>query len=105
MYPKFWHDRKRLIEEYVIEPPLSWSILQPSHFTDNAMSQLLAKRNEEKPVYMVGYDPRTRFSFTTLKDYAEASAKVIKDRERQFFVTYEILNLADGLSRVCEGSW
>ena len=86
------HDRKKQIEEYLVESRLNWSILQPSHFTDNAMGQLLGKRHEEKPVYMAAYDPSVKFSFTTLRDYAEASVKVIKVREGHFFATYEILS-------------
>ncbi|KAJ9603040.1 hypothetical protein H2200_012335 [Cladophialophora chaetospira] len=86
------HDRKKQIEEYLVEAPLDWSILQPSHFTDNAMGQLMAKRNEEKPVYMAAYDPSVKFSFTTLRDYAEASVKVIREGPKHFFATYEILS-------------
>lgn len=34
------HDRKRLTEEYLVESGLWYTILQPSHFVDNAMGRL-----------------------------------------------------------------
>ena len=86
------HDNKRQIEEYLVESSLRYTILQPSHFTDNAMPMLLAQKNAEKPVYMAAYNPGTKFSFTTLRDYAEASVKVISEPEWHFFATYQILS-------------
>ena len=86
------HDNKKKIEEYLVESPLIYTILQPSHFTDNSMPGLLAQKDAEKPVYMAAYDPDVKFSFTTLQDLAEASMKVIKAPERHFYATYQILS-------------
>ncbi|KIW86983.1 uncharacterized protein Z519_12448 [Cladophialophora bantiana CBS 173.52] len=86
------HDRKRLVEEYLVESPLNYTILQPSHFTDNSIGQLLAQRDADAPVYMAPYDPAVKFSFTTLRDHAEASVKVIRERHRHYFATYQILS-------------
>ncbi|EXJ57806.1 uncharacterized protein A1O5_12364 [Cladophialophora psammophila CBS 110553] len=86
------HDRKRLVEEYLVESPLTYTILQPSHFTDNSIGPLLAQRDADAPVYMAPYDPTVKFSFTTLRDHAEASVKVIQERHRHFFATYQILS-------------
>ena len=51
------HDRKRYIEEYLCESPLAYTILQPSHFADNAMGRLLDLRDSPHPVFTAAHDP------------------------------------------------
>ncbi|KIW20210.1 hypothetical protein PV08_00785 [Exophiala spinifera] len=86
------HDRKRYIEEYLTESMLPYTILQPSHFTDNAMAHLVAQKDSDRVVFHAAHSPEVAFSFTTLKDYAEASAKVIQERERHLYATYQLVS-------------
>lgn len=86
------HDRKRLIEEYLCESSLNYTILQPSHFADNAMPRLLAQKDSQHPVFVAAHDPEVAFSFTCLRDHAEASAKVIRERSKHFFATYQLVS-------------
>lgn len=86
------HDRKRLIEEYLCESSLSYTILQPSHFADNAIGRLLAEKDSEAPVFLATHDPEVSFSFSCVRDHAEASAKVIQERSRHFFATYQLVS-------------
>ena len=41
---------------------------------------------------MALFEPSVEFSFTILRDHAEASVKVIKDSERHLFARYEIVS-------------
>ncbi|KAL6249004.1 hypothetical protein RBB50_004067 [Rhinocladiella similis] len=86
------HDRKRYVEEYLTESMLPYTILQPSHFADNAMGHLVAQMDSDRVVFHAAHSPDTAFSFTTLKDYAEASVKVILERERHFYATYQLVS-------------
>lgn len=88
------HDRKRLIEEYLVESGLAYTILQPSHFADNAMGRLLALRDspDPNPVFVAAHDPEVAFSFSCVRDHAEASVKVIRERARHFYATYQLVS-------------
>ncbi|KAK4498604.1 hypothetical protein PRZ48_011263 [Zasmidium cellare] len=84
------HDRKRLIEEHLIESGLPYTILQPSHFADNAIDRLVSQKEADHPVFTGMHDPNVAFSFTCVKDHAEVSAKVIREREKHFYATYQL---------------
>jgi hypothetical protein len=71
---------------------LPYTILQPSHFTDNAIGPLVAQMDKERPVFSAPHSVQTRFSFTSLHDYAEASAKVIRERSKHFYATYQLVS-------------
>ncbi|KIW90510.1 uncharacterized protein Z519_09157 [Cladophialophora bantiana CBS 173.52] len=86
------HDRKRLIEEYLCESSLCYTILQPSHFADNAISRLMAEKDCQAPVFMAAHDPEVAFSFSCVRDHAEASVKIIQERSRHFFATYQLVS-------------
>jgi len=86
------HDRKRYVEEHLTESMLPYTILQPSHFTDNAIGQIVAQKDAERPVFRAAHSVQTPFSFTSLHDYAEASAKVIKERSKHFYATYQLVS-------------
>ena len=84
------HDRKRMIEEYLCESPLNYTILQPSHFADNAIGALLAQKDSSHPVFTAAHDPEVSFSFSCIRDFADVSVKVIQERSRHFFATYQL---------------
>ena len=86
------HDRKRLIEEYLVESSLPYTILQPSHFADNAIGRMIAQKDAEAPVFFAAHDPAVVFSFSCLRDHAEASIKIIDERSRHFFATYQLVS-------------
>ena len=84
------HDRKRHIEEYLTESSLPYTILQPSHFADNAVGRLIAQKDSPSPKFVAAHDPEVRFSFSCVRDLAEVSSKVIRERSRHFFATYQL---------------
>ncbi|KAJ9603452.1 hypothetical protein H2200_012230 [Cladophialophora chaetospira] len=84
------HDRKRQIEEYLCESPLKYTILQPSHFADNAMGRLLSLKDSPDPVFVAAHDPEVAFSFSCLRDHAEVSEKIIRERSKHFYATYQL---------------
>ncbi|KAJ9636916.1 hypothetical protein H2204_005062 [Knufia peltigerae] len=86
------HDRKRYVEEYLTESMLPYTILQPSNFTDLSMGPLIAQKDATKITHRALFNPETAFSFTTLLDYAEASVRVIRERSRHFYATYQTVS-------------
>lgn len=86
------HDRKRLVEEYLCESSLKYTILQPSHFADNALPRMVAQKDSDNPTFIAAHDPEVAFSFSSLHDYAEASVKVILERSKHFFATYQLVS-------------
>ncbi|PVH72204.1 NAD(P)-binding protein [Cadophora sp. DSE1049] len=88
------HDRKREIEEYLCESPLAWTVLQPSHFMDNTIARILQLKDspEPDPVYMAAQNPEIAFSFSCVYDLAEVSVKVIEERSKHFYATYQLVS-------------
>jgi len=84
------HSTKALAEEYLIESFLPYTILQPSHFADNLpIAKLMS---EEKPVYPAPYNPETVFTWTMTKDLGEAGARILEQREKHYFATYQCVS-------------
>ena len=86
------HDRKRFIEEYLCESPLTWTILQPSHFMDNTIGHILQLKDSPDPTFLAAQNPEVSFSFSCVHDFAEASVKVIEERSKHFFATYQLVS-------------
>lgn len=88
------HDRKRYIEEYLSESPLSWTVLQPNHFMDNTIGRILQLQNspDPSPVWMHPQNPEISFSFSCVHDFAEAAVRVIEQRSDHFFATYQLVS-------------
>lgn len=86
------HIRKRDIEEFLCESSLPYTILQPSHFMDNSMPRLIDQRHAEHPVFVASHDSKIAFSFSCLHDYAEASVKIIRERSKHFYATYQLIS-------------
>ena len=86
------HDRKRHIEEYLCESTLPYTILQPSHFADNAMPRMLALMKSPRPVFMAAHNPAVSFSFSCTFDLAQVSAKVIREGSKHYFATYQLVS-------------
>jgi uncharacterized protein YbjT (DUF2867 family) len=80
------HDVKRLVEEYLIESGLNWTILQPTHFLQNT-NPVEAVR---KGVLSVPYNPANEMGFLDLRDLARV-VRVILDRpEKHYRARYEL---------------
>ena len=86
------HDCKRYVEEYLIESGLPYTILQPSTFIEQFPLQKLL--SEEHPVFPARRDPTVPFSYTNLIDYGEAAAKVLEERQKHFWATYQLVSTA-----------
>lgn len=84
------HDRKRYVEEHLLESDLNWTILQPCHFADQSLGMLVGQLDKDKPVYPALYDPTTPFSFLALRDLGEASSRVVTEREKHYFAIYPL---------------
>lgn len=80
------HDSKRYVEEYLIESGLNYTIIQPSSILDLFPVQELLQ--QEAPVFPANFDPRITFSFTILKDLADAFAKILEEREKHYLAEY-----------------
>jgi len=84
------HDRKKYVEEYLMESPLNWTILQPAHFMDTTVGALFSQRDADKPVFSAPFDPRVAFSLIALRDLGAAAVKVITERERHYYAMYPL---------------
>lgn len=82
------HAAKRRVEEHLIESGLPFTILQPSTFLDNIPTARLI----EEPVYSSPWNIDTKFSFTTLRDNADALYRVLLEREDHFNAQYPIVS-------------
>ncbi|EFY97924.1 NmrA-like family protein [Metarhizium robertsii] len=82
------HDCKRYVEEYLMESGLSYTILQPTHMLDPFPVEDLMR--QEQPVWHADYDPKVTFSFTVLRDLADAFAVVALEREKHYLAEYPI---------------
>jgi len=82
------HDGKRLVEEYLLESGVPFTILQPTHFLD--LFPVGALVGQERPVYHANWDTSVRFSFVTLADLGEAMARVVMEGARHLYATYEL---------------
>ncbi|KIX92135.1 uncharacterized protein Z520_12128 [Fonsecaea multimorphosa CBS 102226] len=89
------HDQKRQIEEYLVESGLSYTILQPSTFMDNFIGQLLGQKDSssgEPGTFMAPFNPSVPMSFSAVRDHAEVAVKVVRERARHFFATYQLVS-------------
>lgn len=90
------HDTKRQTEEYLIESRIPYTIIQPTHLCETfPIAKVVA---EEKPVYPMSWDPATDFSFCTTKDLGEAGARILEQREKHYYATYQFVSTPSPLN-------
>ncbi|PLB34984.1 uncharacterized protein BDW47DRAFT_128552 [Aspergillus candidus] len=83
------HDRKSYVEERLFLSPLNcWTILKPTNFMDAYPVAALAE--QEHPVLEKWWNPEHANSVIALADLAEASAKVLHERERHYLAEYPL---------------
>lgn len=95
------HDEKKLVEEYIIESGLNYTILQPAHFMEMfPIKKLLA---EGSPIYPARWNPDTPFSYLSAYDLGEATAIIMTEREKHYLAQYPLVSthLAGGYRQVC----
>jgi uncharacterized protein YbjT (DUF2867 family) len=87
------HERKRDIEEKLVESGLNFTILQPADF----MQTVQYRHAFETGVYKLIWGGEKRQSLVDLEDVAQAAAKVVTEGPRHHGARYE-LSSADCLS-------
>lgn len=94
------HDRKRYVEEYLMETDLNWTIVQPGHFMDMMLptAEGFATSTEPELVFMARFNPNTRFSCLARRDLGEAVARIIERREKHYFALYPFVSMATPMS-------
>ncbi|MCJ1351918.1 MAG: hypothetical protein MMC33_001902 [Icmadophila ericetorum] len=95
------HDEKKMVEEYIMESGLNYTILQPGHFMDMfPIKKLLA---EGSPVYPARWNLDIPFSYLSAHDLGEATAIVMAEREKHYLAQYPLVSthLSGGYRQVC----
>ncbi|KAB8248772.1 hypothetical protein F9C07_2057511 [Aspergillus flavus] len=83
------HDLKSYVEERLFLSPLDcWTILKPTNFLDAYPVAALAA--QEHPVLEKWWKPEHANSVIALADLAEASAKVLNEREKHYLAEYPL---------------
>jgi len=80
------HDVKRQVEEYLIESPLKWTILQPTHFMQNTNPAQAVKTGE----LFVAYSPDNEMGFIDLRDMAQVTKSIIDNPAKHYRARYEL---------------
>jgi len=84
------HDIKSYVEERLyLSPTLNWTILKPTNFMDT-FYPVAKLAGQEKPVVEKLLPAGLANSLIALRDLAEASAKVLKEREAHYFAEYPL---------------
>ncbi len=91
--PHHWH--KLRVEEQLLRSGLPFTILQPSIYMQNILSQW--ERIVDKGRYQIPYAAETRLSMVDLEDVAEAAATVLTEPGHEG-ATYELVGTS-GLSQ------
>lgn len=95
------HGLKSHIEERLYLSQINWTILKPTNFMDAYPVALLA--SQDKPVMEKLWAPQIANSMIALHDLAEATAKVLSEREKHFLAEYPLCStmpISD--AEVCE---
>lgn len=96
------HVRKFKVEEQLIESAapntgsLNWTIIQPGHLAEALIGRLVDAMKKHPGAHKIPYnnqfDTNIPFAYLSLLDLAEASAKVIEEREHHYFATYGLVS-------------
>lgn len=85
------HDRKRYVEEYLLESGLKFTILNPSDFLDMQFPIRHWMANDSDRLQWPSIlDHTIKSSVTVLDDLSEVSAKVIREREVHYQAQYPL---------------
>ncbi|KAF5003998.1 hypothetical protein FDECE_9498 [Fusarium decemcellulare] len=84
------HDNKRYIEEYLFESPLNYTVLQPCNFLAENLYPIAKWIHEDEPVLSLPYDHNIPNSHIFLEDLAEATLKILQEREKHYHSEYPL---------------
>ncbi|KAF2122352.1 hypothetical protein BDV96DRAFT_142848 [Lophiotrema nucula] len=90
------HDCKRVVEEYIMESGLPYTILQPTTFMDNIPVQVFMQ--QEQPKFVSAWSTENKFSMIALRDLSEVFRKVLIEREKHFYAQYPLVSTHTTLS-------
>ena len=95
------HDRKRYIEEYLMETDLNWTIIQPSHMVDSMgpTIQSFLTSDETNLVVTTDFSAKTRFTNVVLQDLGEGVVRIIEQRQKHFFAQYPFVSMETPMSQ------
>ncbi|KAK5806362.1 hypothetical protein VI817_000620 [Penicillium citrinum] len=82
------HDLKSRVEERLFLSPLNFTILQPTNFLAGYPVAHLAQQST--PSFERLWNPDVANSLIALEDLAEASARVLVEREKHYFAQYPL---------------
>lgn len=92
------HDSKRLIQEYLVESTLRYTIIEPTHLMETFD---LPRFIEEDSIIMPRFwNPETLFSLVSTLDVGEASANILSDPEKHVYATYQLVGTSEPMSYV-----
>jgi uncharacterized protein YbjT (DUF2867 family) len=99
------HDRKRYVEEYLMETDLNWTIIQPGHMVDSMAPTIrhLMTSNDTDLVVTADFSAKTRFTNVVMQDLGEAIVRIIEQREKHFFAQYPLVSMDQPMSH--EDMW
>ena len=94
------HDRKRYVEEHLMETDLNWTIVQPSHMMDSMRPRIEALTTSEDAQLVVTADftKTTLFTNVMMQDLGEGVASIIEQREKHYFALYPFVSMESPLS-------
>jgi uncharacterized protein YbjT (DUF2867 family) len=96
LFKLFNHVFKNRIEEQVLESGLPFTIVQPCRFMDNVPVSHMMQM--EEPVLPMFWNPSTAYTLLARKDFGEAVAKIINEREKHFRAQYPLVSMRNALS-------
>ena len=90
------HDDERYVEEYLVEPGLPYTIIQPTHLMETfPIAKVIAGEHNVHPAL---WDPKIMFSYVSCIDVGETAAKVLNQREKHYNATDQLVGTAVPLS-------
>ena len=94
------HDRKRYVEEYLMETDLNWTIIQPGHMVDSMgpTIQSFLTSDETNLVVTADFSAKTRFTNVVLQDLGEGVVRIIEQREKHYFAQYPFVSMETPMS-------
>ena len=84
------HDRKKYVEENLVDSGLNWTILQPPHFMDPTLQALWGQRDKDALTFLARFDPSKKFTWLTLDDLAAVSLRITEEQEEPYYASYPL---------------
>jgi len=84
------HEYKRFVEKSLIESGLSYTIIKPTHFMEMFPIEIPMQSPKKEAIFPSWWDPAVEFAFIAGPDLGLAAFKVLAERERHFYASYEL---------------